>query len=246
MSHRARTARRLYAVAGAVLLVTGLIVIVIAVRAQRSAPQPPASAGSFVPVTPSGTASGTSGTPPDTASGTASAASPDASSSGTGRARGPVLARSVPTHLDIPAIGVHTPLQQLGLNRDGTVQVPPLSRDSHAGWYKYSPTPGQLGPSVILGHIDSAAYGPGVFFELGALRQRDRVSVTLADHTVAEFRVEKVVEYRKASFPTLAVYGNTDSAALRLITCGGTFDRAAHSYESNIVVYAALVGSHRA
>jgi sortase (surface protein transpeptidase) len=177
---------------------------------------------------------------------TSSASSPGPA--GTGRTpprtRGPVLARSLPLRLAIPAIGVQTTVQQLGLDPDGSVQVPPLGRDSHAGWYKYSPTPGELGPSVILGHIDSAAYGPGVFFRLGDLRQRDRISITLADHTVAVFEVERVVEYRKTKFPTLAVYGNTDHAALRLITCGGTFDPARHSYESDIVAYAALVSSH--
>ena len=124
------------------------------------------------------------------------------------------------------------------------MQVPPLGRDSHAGWYKNSPTPGQLGPSLMLGHIDSAAYGPGVFFRLGDLRQRDRVMVTLADRTVAVFEIERVAEYPKAHFPTLQVYGNLDHAGLRLITCGGKFDPSVRSYDDNIVVYASLISSH--
>jgi sortase (surface protein transpeptidase) len=159
-------------------------------------------------------------------------------------ARGPVLPRALPTHLDIPSIGVHTDLLQLGLNPDHTVQVPPLSRNSLAGWYKYSPSPGQLGPSILLGHVDSAEYGPAVFFRLGALRPGDTLSVGRADRTVAVFRVVRVVSYPKEHFPTLEVYGNTDAAALRLITCGGRFDFSTRSYESNIVAFAVLTGSH--
>lgn len=135
-------------------------------------------------------------------------------------------------------------LEPLGLAPDGTVQVPPLSKNSHAGWYEHSPTPGQVGPSLILGHIDSAAYGPGVFFKLGDMRQRDKIFVTRADGIVAVFEVERVVEYSKRHFPTLQVYGNTNRAALRLITCGGTFNFSQKSYEDNIVVYASLVSSY--
>lgn len=234
-SHRVHVGRRrALTVVGTVALLAGVLAVIVAVRAQQSAPQPPASAASFVPVTTRPPAPGP--TPPP------SSAHPRPSPT----VHGPTLARSVPTHLDIPAIGVHSPLPGLGLAADGTVQVPPLGCHSHAGWYKYSPTPGQEGPAIILGHIDSAACGPGVFFHLGDLRQRDTVSITLADHTVAVFAVERVVEYRKAHFPTLAVYGNTDHAALRLITCGGKFDPSKRSYESNIVAYAALVSSHPA
>lgn len=136
---------------------------------------------------------------------------------------------------------------QLGLNPDRTIQVPPLEeKDSHAGWYKYSPTPGQIGPSVMLGHVDSAKNGPAVFFELGALQPGATVAVTLADDTVAVFTVDKVVSYPKSTFPTDAVYGGIDHAGLRLITCGGTFDPRAGSYESNIVAYASLTSSHPA
>ncbi len=160
--------------------------------------------------------------------------------------RGPVLARSAPVSLSIPAIGAHSTLLPLGQNRDGTVQVPPLGRDSRAGWYRYSPTPGQPGPAVILGHIDSAKYGPGIFFRLGALRPGETVTVTRADGTAAVFRVDRVAEYPKDHFPTLQVYGNIDHAGLRLITCGGRFDFSARSYEDNIVAYASLVSSHPA
>ncbi|MEO7126970.1 MAG: sortase, partial [Nakamurella sp.] len=107
-------------------------------------------------------------------------------------------------------------------------------------------TPGSLGPSIILGHIDSRKYGPGIFYHLGNLRPGDTIDVTRKDQTVAVFRVDGVRTYSKDAFPTLEVYGNIDHAGLRLITCGGTFDPSKHSYESNIVAYATLVSSHPA
>jgi hypothetical protein len=221
MSTHARRGRSL-AVAGVVLAVAGVLALTAAVRGQQDAPRPPAATA--VPAPPA----------------------PGPSTSDRTAARGPVLAASPPTALSIPAIGVRSELHPLGLNPDRTVQVPPLGKDSYAGWYKFSPSPGQLGPSIILGHIDSAEYGPGVFFKLGALRPRDTVSITRADHTVAVFRIERVVQYPKAHFPTAEVYGNTDRAALRLITCGGTFDPTVRSYEDNIVAYGSLVSSHHA
>ncbi|SDJ28359.1 Sortase family protein [Frankineae bacterium MT45] len=233
-----RPARRagILSAAGGVLLVAALVTLLVAWRAQRHAPTPPASAASPVAVLPSAAPQGT--LPPTTTPGSAPA--PQVMTTG------PVLPRSEPIRLDIPAIGVSTSVQQLGLAADGSVQVPPLGRDSHAGWYENSPTPGQVGPSILLGHIDSAKYGPGVFFKLGDLRQREQVSVTLADHTVAVFEIERVVEYPKAHFPTYEVYGNLDHAGLRLITCGGHFDPRVKSYEDNIVVYASLISSHPA
>ena len=215
------------------LILAGALALTVGLRAQRHAPQPPASAA--IPYAAAG------GTP--SSSRTTTGGPPAAAAHGI---RGLVLPASTPTHLDIPAIGVSSALMELGLNADHTVQVPPLGRDSRAGWYRYSPSPGQVGPAVLLGHVDSAQYGPGVFFELGALRPGQLVSVTRADHTVAVFRVDRVVSYSKNAFPTLEVYGNTDHAALRLITCGGRFDLTSHSYENNIVVYASLVSSHRA
>jgi len=235
------------------LAVCGVIAIVIAARAQQAAPQPPAEAAIPVAVTPS-----PSSPPPPPSSASASAsASASSTTSGTRRigtpsptpkhsqtTKGPILARSMPVHLSIPAIGVQSDLKTIGLQPNGEITTPPLARDSHAYWLDVSPTPGQLGPSVILGHVDSARWGPAVFFDLGKLRQRDTIQVTRADRTVAVFHVTHVNEYAKAGFPTMAVYGNTDHAALRLMTCGGRFDYAKHSYESNIVVYAALVSSH--
>lgn len=155
----------------------------------------------------------------------------------------PPMPPAEPTHVEIPAIGVSSDLLSLGQNPDGTIEVPPLDRNSRAGWYRNSPTPGELGPAVLLGHVDSAAYGPGVFFKLGALRAGDMVTVSRVDHTVATFRVTRVSSVPKDHFPTLDVYGNTDDAELRLITCGGQFDSATRNYLSNIVVYAVLIGA---
>ncbi len=155
------------------------------------------------------------------------------------------LQASVPLSMAIPSIGVHSTLLQLGLNPDNSIQVPPLDDpDSHAGWYKYSPTPGQIGPTVILGHVDSARYGPGVFFNLGALQPGAAVSITLTNQVVAVFTVQRVVSYPKSTFPSAAVYGQINQPGLRLITCGGNFNPKAGSYESNIVAYATLTTSH--
>jgi LPXTG-site transpeptidase (sortase) family protein len=156
------------------------------------------------------------------------------------RHRGPSLPRSTPVAIDIPAIGVYSKLLRLGLNPDGTIQVPPLNTSSElAAWYKYSATPGEDGASVIEGHVDSYR-GPAVFFRLGALKPGDTIDVALADGDTAIFRVTGVREYRKVDFPDKTIYGSTDYAALRLITCGGTFDYVTRHYLSSTVVFASL------
>jgi hypothetical protein len=153
------------------------------------------------------------------------------------------LARSLPVSVDIPAIGVNSKLLRLGVNSDGTIQVPSLETSANvAAWYKYSATPGQVGASVIEGHVDSYR-GPAVFFRLGALRPGDTVDVTLADGITAIFRVTGVREYLKSNFPAKSIYGATGYAALRLITCGGAFDYATGHYLSSTVVFASLVSS---
>jgi sortase (surface protein transpeptidase) len=145
--------------------------------------------------------------------------------------------------VDIPSLGVTSDLVRLGLNGDGTVEVPPLTADDQAGWYERGPAPGAMGPAVILGHVDSAEYGPGVFFDLGAMEQGNEVTVTRADGSVAVFAVDRVERHPKDEFPTIEVYGDTDDAQLRLITCGGDFDSAVRSYEDNVIVFASLVGT---
>lgn len=209
----------------------GVALVVLALARPVSAPAPPQpSAGVSSAVTSAG----------PRLSPTTSTASSEPGGAGL------VLDRSVPVRLDVPAIGVASPLLSLGVNPDNTIAVPPLERDSKAGWFQYSPTPGQLGPAVLLGHVDSAQWGPGVFYRLGALTGGQMVSVTRSDRTVAVFVVDRVESYPKDAFPSLQVYGNTPNAQLRLITCGGVFDRGSRNYQNNIVVYAHLVSTHPA
>ncbi len=172
---------------------------------------------------------------------------PSLSASGAiGSARGPSLPRSLPVSVHIPAIGVDSSLLRLGLNSDGTIQVPSIRTSSgQAAWYKYSATPGQIGSSVIEGHLDSYR-GPAVFFRLGALHPGDAIDVTLADGITAVFRVTGVREYAKSRFPAKVIYGATDFAALRLITCGGAFDYTTGHYLSSTVVFASLTSSRPA
>jgi Sortase domain len=162
-----------------------------------------------------------------------------------GQAHAP-LRRSLPVSVDIPAIGVHSKLLHLGVNRDGTIRVPPLNaRADEAAWYKYSATPGQRGVSVIEGHVDSYL-GAAVFFRLGALRPGDSIDVRLANGITAVFRVTGVRRYVKTRFPARTIYGATGFPALRLITCGGTFDYATRSYLSSTVVFASLTSARQA
>jgi hypothetical protein len=165
---------------------------------------------------------------------------------GPSTARGPSLRRSLPVAVDIPSIGVHSKLLRLGVNADGSLQVPSLLTSADkAAWYKYSATPGEIGSSVIEGHVDSDQ-GPAVFFRLGALHPGDTIEVTLADGVTAVFRVTGVREYAKTRFPAKAIYGSADYAALRLITCGGAFDYVTRHYLSSTVVFASLTSYRRA
>jgi LPXTG-site transpeptidase (sortase) family protein len=145
-----------------------------------------------------------------------------------------------PVSLTIPLIGVQTRLMTLGLAADGTMQVPPLSSASVAGWFTGSPRPGAVGSAIIVGHIDTQKL-PAVFYRLDELRPGDDVYVKRADGTTVKFRVTSLQTYLKDHFPTQTVYGPTPDAELRLITCGGAFDYATHHYLSNIVVYATEV-----
>ena len=140
--------------------------------------------------------------------------------------------------LAIPAIGVAGPLESLDVDDAGRLAAP--ADPGLAGWFAGGVEPGQAGPAVIAGHVDSRS-GPAVFYRLGDLRPGDVVDVTRADGGVVTFRVDEVVEHPKDEFPTAAVYGPVPGAALRLITCSGPFDRSTGHYRSNLVVYATLV-----
>lgn len=150
------------------------------------------------------------------------------------------LARSVPVSIRIPGIAVNAPVMKVGLAADGTVQVPPLEEHNLTGWYQYGAAPGQRGPAVILGHVDSLT-GISVFYDLRNLHAGAKVYVTLADGKVAAFAVDGLQKVPKDAFPTAAVYGRAGYPSLRLITCGGAFDQATGHYVDNIIVYAHLI-----
>lgn len=141
-----------------------------------------------------------------------------------------------PVAVTIPAIAVSTDLQQLRRTPDGSIEVPEWH---HAGWWAEGPKPGQPGPAVILGHIDSKS-GPDVFHRLDQLRPGDEVVVTDADGSDIRFRVQRLERHPKESFPSEAVYGPSLQPGLRLITCGGTFDRSAGHYRDNVIAFAQL------
>ena len=152
----------------------------------------------------------------------------------------PGIARSRPVRLQIPAIGVSVSVSELGLNHDGTVQVP--TDIQRPGWFDLGPTPGQEGSAVILGHVDSFR-GPAVFYRLRAMKPGERVDVRLADGVTTRFVVRSVAMYSKAHFPGRLVYTSHGYSGLQLVTCGGTFDSQTGHYLSNIVVFTSLVTS---
>ncbi|MGP2439353.1 class F sortase [Streptomyces sp. JW3] len=186
------------------------------------------------------TGCGDSGTGLRTSPGVRTPQPPSPASSG-GSAR--AVARSVPVRLQVPAIGVDTPVVRLGLAPDGSVRVPPVTAHDRAGWYEHSPTPGQVGPSVLLGHVTVGAYGDGVFRRLAALRRGDRAVARLENGTAVEFEVTAVRTVAKSDFPTEEVYGDVDRPELRLITCGGP--RTGDGYADNVIVFAARVPAGR-
>jgi hypothetical protein len=153
------------------------------------------------------------------------------------------LARSRPLRLEIPRIAIRTPLLDLGLHPDGSMVLPPLTSDAPAGWYRYLASPGENGPAVIVGHVDSARDGPAVFYRLGSVRPGDLVVVLRADGVLARFVVTRVISVRKNRFPDDDVFGPVDYPALRLITCGGPFDRGTGHYLNNVIVFARLTGT---
>ncbi|MCD2194500.1 class F sortase [Actinomycetospora endophytica] len=162
-------------------------------------------------------------------------------STGTGKsAGGPILlASSAPTRVTVPSINASSSLIPLGLQADGELAVPPLSTPMQASWYDKSPTPGALGPAVVLGHINGDGK-PGIFIDLERVKAGDQVLVDRADGQTAVFTVSHVDTVPKANFPSNDVYGDTPDAELRLITCGGVLDKADHNYLSNVIVYANL------
>ena len=150
-----------------------------------------------------------------------------------------VRARNTPVALDVPAIGVHTTgLVDLGLTAAGAMEVPEGA--TTAGWFALSPVPGEVGPAVLAAHVNYDKV-PGVFARLHEMKVGDAATVTRSDGTTVRFTTYRVERFSKSAFPTGEVYGNTEGPELRLVTCGGDFDRTAHSYRDNVVVFARMV-----
>lgn len=147
------------------------------------------------------------------------------------------LARSEPVSVHISRIGVKAKIMNLGLNQDGTLQVPPLDQAELAGWYSLGASPGEIGNAVVVGHVTTAEK-TAVFFRLGELRKNDKIMIKRKDGSTATFAVDGVKAYPKKKFPTDLVYGPNEKVGLRLVTCGGDFDSNAHSYVDNVIVFA--------
>ncbi|MFD5434483.1 class F sortase [Kitasatospora sp. NPDC127067] len=155
----------------------------------------------------------------------------------------PALKRAKPTRLRIPQIAVDAPFTELAVNPAGQLDAPPPDDKNLVGWYRDGVTPGERGSAVLAGHVDTAK-GPAVFLLLSFLLPGNKVEVSRADGTVAVFSVDSVETFAKNAFPDAKVYGRTPDAQLRLITCGGTYDKKRRDYLDNVVVFAHLESSH--
>ncbi|NGO79311.1 class F sortase [Streptomyces sp. YC504] len=153
------------------------------------------------------------------------------------------LPEAGPHRVDIPSIGVQAPVIKRGLDGEGAIAPPPYDQAGVVGWYAGGVKPGAKGTALFVGHVDTESR-PAVFYNLSTLKPGEKVRVTRADGTVAEFTVEEVAVYDRSGFDPHKAYGvrHDDRAELRLITCGGTFDRATKTYSSNVVASAFLTG----
>ena len=157
----------------------------------------------------------------------------------------PPLPRALPVRLKIPAIAVDAPFTPLSIGADGRLNAPPLNDKNLVGWFQGGATPGERGASIVAGHVDTKT-GPAVFLQLQFLRPGATVDITRADGLVATFKVDTVETFSKAKFPDKRVYADTPDAQLRLITCGGNYDRKVKDYEDNVVVFAHLDSTGKA
>lgn len=191
-----------------------------------------------------GTAANETGSEPDTTAPSASMsapAGPDPSATPeTQQADQLVMDASRPVSFSIPALDRQGKLIETGLREDRTLEVPPGREGAPASWYNGSPTPGEIGPAVLLGHVNSLADDSGIFYNLESLAKGDKITVTRQDGSTAVFAVYKSELYPKNDFPTKAVYQPTDGAELRLITCDG-FSESTGEFVDNLVIYAKLV-----
>jgi len=235
-----RRGRSIASAAAALLLAGGITTIGLGLHAEPPGPDA-ATASTASAVAASGGAA-SSAPPPATDPVTAPPLRPSAA---VPPAPDAALPASVPVRVEVPAIGVDAAVIPLGKQANGEVQTPSGEPGSPAGWYQDSPTPGQTGSAVILGHVNSTISDIGLFYRLHELTAGQNITITRADHTAAVFTVDRVDIYHKSTFPTVEVYQNADRPEVRLITCGG-YDPASREYLDNTVVYAHLVSSHPA
>ncbi|WP_405088534.1 class F sortase [Microbispora sp. NBC_01389] len=179
-----------------------------------------------------------------TASSSSSPVSSSSNTASTNKAKTSTAAKATgrPLKLSIPSIGVKARVGSVGVQKSGVIQAPPLSRPSLTGWYRFGPAPGDQGPAIILGHVNTRK-GAAVFSRLRELKRGNKIAVLRADGKTAIFTVDGIEQVSKSAFPTKRVYGNTITSSLRLITCGGVFNAKEHSYTDNIVVYATLTAT---
>ncbi|MFI9047371.1 class F sortase [Streptomyces sp. NPDC053427] len=156
----------------------------------------------------------------------------------------PALSRSVPKRLRIPEIAVDAPFTALSIGPSGQLNAPPGNNNNLVGWFQGGATPGERGASIVAGHVDTKT-GPAVFMQLSSLKKGSKIDIARADGVVATFKVDAVETFSKAQFPNDQVYADTPDAQLRVITCGGAYNRAAKDYEANVVVFAHLDSTTR-
>ncbi|MCE7009267.1 class F sortase [Kibdelosporangium philippinense] len=147
--------------------------------------------------------------------------------------------RIKPANVRIPKISAESTLVEAGLDNNKSIVVPPVDQPMQAAWYKYSQVPGDAGPSILLGHVDGNKK-PGIFYKLHELKVGDEIFVKRKDGKELRFVTTRTEQVPKEQLPEQAIYGETPESELRLITCGGVFDKAAHSYKDNVIVYAKL------
>ncbi|WP_404959946.1 class F sortase [Streptomyces sp. 147326] len=153
------------------------------------------------------------------------------------------LAAALPQRVDVPSIGIQAPVIPRGLDKDGALEPPPYDSPGTVGWWGKGVQPGTAGAALMVGHVDTRSK-PAVFYGLSTVQPGDKVRVVRADGSVAEFTIEDVRVYERAAFDAHKAYGPRvrGRAELRLVTCGGTYDKAAKEYTANVVVSAYLTG----
>ncbi|MET3810684.1 class F sortase [Arthrobacter sp. UYEF3] len=230
-----RRGRFIASAAAAVLLAGGMTTTALGLHAEPQAPSATDTVSTAAPP-----ALAEAGSPPASA---AEAGSPTATTIPAPAAPDGALPASVPVKVEVPAIGINSALLPLGKQANGELQTPSGEPGAPGAWYRDSPTPGQTGSSIILGHVNTTTSDFGLFYRLHELTPGQSITLTRADHTAAVFTVDRVDVYHKAAFPTVEVYRNADRPEVRLITCGG-YDPATGEYRDNTVVYAHLTSSH--